>query len=169
MRTFGPYRTDHVSLDAQPDWYVGYPEGALRLMPGWETDVAGHTIAWDVPLPGAVLPAALFAVLYGCPFLERWLTGPRPERHLCDRPRDRPTRTALGAAAVSAYGVLLLAGGQDVLAHRFSLDVNLLTRTLRTALFVVPFLTYHATRRGCLGLQAADRRRLLDGETTGVV
>ncbi|MEU2223465.1 ubiquinol-cytochrome c reductase cytochrome b subunit [Streptomyces sp. NPDC018347] len=166
---FGPYRTDHVSLDAQPDWYVGYLEGALRLMPGWETDVAGHTIAWDVLLPGAVLPAALFAVLYGCPFLERWLTGPRPEQHLCDRPRDRPTRTALGAAAVSAYGVLLLAGGQDVLAYRFSLDVNLLTRTLRTALFVVPFLTYHATRRGCLGLQAADRRRLLDGETTGVV
>ncbi|GAB1333672.1 ubiquinol-cytochrome c reductase cytochrome b subunit [Streptomyces sp. E-15] len=166
---FGPYRTDHVSLDAQPDWYVGYLEGALRLMPGWETDVAGHTIAWDVLLPGAVLPAALFAVLYGCPFLERWLTGPRPEQHLCDRPRDRPTRTALGAAAVSAYGVLLLAGGQDVLAYRFSLDVNLLTRTLRTALFVVPFLTYHATRRGCLGLQAADRRRLLDGESTGVV
>lgn len=121
MWAFGPYRTDHVSLDARPDWYVGCPEGAPRLLPGRETDVAGHTIAWDVLLPGAVLPAALFAVRYGCPFPERWLTGPRPEQHLCDRPRDRPTRTALGAAAVSAYGVLLPAGGQDALAHRFSL------------------------------------------------
>ncbi|MFF5547536.1 cytochrome bc1 complex cytochrome b subunit [Streptomyces olivaceoviridis] len=167
--SFGPYRADQVSLDAQPDWYVGYLEGALRLMPGWETDVAGHTIVWDVLLPGAVLPAVLFLVLYGYPFFERRLTGPRPEQHLCDRPRNQPTRTALGAAAVSAYGVLLLAGGQHVLAYRFSLDVELLARMFRTALFVLPFVTYHITKRACLGLQAADRRRILEGGATGEV
>ncbi|MEW2288672.1 ubiquinol-cytochrome c reductase cytochrome b subunit [Streptomyces sp. NPDC047841] len=167
--SFGPYRADQVSVDAQPDWYVGYLEGALRLMPGWETDFAGHTIVWDVLLPGAVLPAVLFLVLYGYPYFERWLTGPRPEQHLCDRPRNQPTRTALGAAAVSAYGVLLLAGGQDVLAYRFSLDVDFLARTFRTALFAVPFVTYHITKRACLGLQAADRRRILEGGATGEV
>ncbi|MFF5533585.1 cytochrome bc complex cytochrome b subunit [Streptomyces cinerochromogenes] len=166
---FGPYRADHVSLDSQPDWYVGYLEGAQRLMPAAETDVAGHTVAWDVFLPGVMLPAVLFLVLYGYPFFERWLTGPGPEQHLCDRPRNQPTRTALGAAAVSAYGVLLMSGGQDVLAYLFGLPVELLTRTFRTALFVVPFLVYHATKRACLGLQAADRRRLLDGEATGEV
>ncbi|MEU0007297.1 cytochrome b N-terminal domain-containing protein [Streptomyces sp. NPDC006314] len=166
---FGPYRADHVSLDSQPDWYVGYLEGALRLMPAAETDAAGHTIAWDAFLPGVMLPTVLFLILYGYPFFERWITGPRPEQHLCDRPRNQPTRTALGAAAVSGYAVLLLAGGQDVLAYRFDLPVEPLTRTFRTALFAVPFLTYHATRRACLGLQAADRRRLLDGETTAEV
>ncbi|MFI9250901.1 cytochrome bc complex cytochrome b subunit [Streptomyces sp. NPDC053069] len=166
---FGPYRADHVSLDAQPDWYVGYLEGALRLMPAAETNIAGHTIVWDVLLPGVMLPTVLFLILYGYPFFERWLTGPQPEQHLCDRPRNQPTRTALGAAAVSAYGVLLMAGGQDVLAYKFGLPVELLTRAFRTALFVVPFLTYHATKRACLGLQAADRRRLLDGETTAEV
>ncbi|MEV5386338.1 ubiquinol-cytochrome c reductase cytochrome b subunit [Streptomyces sp. NPDC052721] len=167
--SFGPYRADHVSLDAQPDWYVGYLEGALRLMPGWGTDFAGHTIVWDVLLPGVALPAVLFLVLYGYPYFERWLTGPRPEQHLCDRPRNQPTRTGLGAAAVSAYGVLLLAGGQDVLAYRFSLDVELLARIFRTALFVVPFGTYQITKRACLGLQAADRRRILEGGATGEV
>ncbi|CAM5682198.1 cytochrome b [Streptomyces canarius] len=167
--SFGPYRADQVSLDAQPDWYVGCLEGALRLMPGWETDFAGHTTVWDVLLPGAVLPAVLFLVLYGYPFFERRLTGPRPEQHLCDRPRNQPTRTALGAAAVSAYGVLLPAGGQDVLAYRFALDVELPARMFRTALFVVPFVTYHITKRACLGLQAADRRRILEGGAAGEV
>ncbi|MFH7334359.1 cytochrome bc complex cytochrome b subunit [Streptomyces sp. KHY 26] len=167
--SFGPYRADHVSLDSQPDWYVGYLEGALRLIPGWETNVAGHTIVWDVLLPGVLLPALLFAVLYGFPFFERWLTGPLPERHLCDRPRNQPTRTALGAAAVAAYGVLLTAGGQDVLAYRFGLPMDFVTRWLRALLFVVPLLTYHATKRACLGLQASDRQRLSDGEATGEV
>jgi ubiquinol-cytochrome c reductase cytochrome b subunit len=166
---FGPYRADHVSLDAQPDWYVGYLEGALRLMPAWETDFAGHTIVWDVFLPGVMLPVVLFLILYAYPFFERWLTGPLPEQHLCDRPRNRPTRTALGAAAVAAYAVLLMAGGQDVLAYKFDVPVELLTRSFRTALFVLPFVTYHATKRACLGLQAADRQRLLDGGATGEV
>lgn len=62
-----------------------------------------------------------------------------------------------------------MAGGQDVLACRFGLPVELLTRFFRTALFVLPFLNHHATKRACLGPQAADRRRLLDGETTAEV
>ncbi|MER6524028.1 cytochrome b [Streptomyces sp. NPDC001508] len=161
--SFGPYRADHVSLDAQPDWYVGFLEGALRLMPAAETDIAGHTFVWDVFLPGVVLPTALFAVLYACPFFERWITGPAPEQHLCDRPRDQPTRTALGVAAVSVYAVLLMAGGQDVLSYVFHVPFELLTYVLRTLLFLLPFVAYHLTKRACLGLQAADRRRLLDG------
>ncbi|MGW3360364.1 cytochrome b [Streptomyces bungoensis] len=166
---FGPYRADHVSLDSQPDWYVGYLEGALRLMPGAETNFAGHTIVWDVLVPGVVLPAVMFLILYSYPFFERWITGPGPEQHLCDRPRNQPTRTALGAAAVSAYAVLLMTGGQDVMAYVFRLPVQWLSYGFRCALFVVPFVTYHATKRACLGLQAADRRRLLDGGDTGEV
>ncbi|MEU9791321.1 ubiquinol-cytochrome c reductase cytochrome b subunit [Streptomyces sparsogenes] len=165
----GPYRTDQVSLDAQPDWYVGFLEGALRLMPAAETNFAGHTIVWEIFLPGVVLPVSLFAVLYAYPFFERWITGPTPERHLCDRPRNQPTRTALGASAVTFYGVLLLAGGQDVLALVFRIPVEMVTYTLRAGLFVLPFLVYHATKRACLGLQAADRRSLLNGSTRAEV
>jgi ubiquinol-cytochrome c reductase cytochrome b subunit len=68
---YGPYRADVVSTGSQPDWYVGFLEGSLRLVPPWETAVAGHTVMWNVLLPAVVLPLALFAVLYAYPFLER--------------------------------------------------------------------------------------------------
>ncbi|MFI2435969.1 cytochrome bc complex cytochrome b subunit [Streptomyces sp. NPDC018693] len=166
---FGPYRADQVSLDSQPDWYVGYLEGALRLMPAWETDFAGHTVAWDVLLPGVVLPAVLFGVLYGYPLFERWLTFPNRERHVCDRPRNQPTRTGLGVAGVTFYAVLLLAGAQDVLGFVLDVPVEWLTYTFRTLLFVGPVLAYWLARRLCLALQAADRRRLREGAGTGDV
>lgn len=61
---YGPYRPDQASTGSQPDWYVGFLDGALRRVPPWETNVAGHTLMWNVLLPAVVLPALLFAVLY---------------------------------------------------------------------------------------------------------
>ncbi|PZH09026.1 ubiquinol-cytochrome c reductase cytochrome b subunit [Streptomyces sp. NTH33] len=166
---FGPYRADHVSIDAQPDWYLGFLEGSLRLMPGWEWNFAGYTVQWGVFLPAVVLPVLLFLILYAYPFFERWVTGPGPEQHLCDRPRNQPTRTALGVAGISAFAVLIAAGGQDVHAYVFKLPFEVLTYTFRVSFVVVPILAYHITKRACLGLQAADRRRLLDGMATAEV
>ena len=166
---YGPYRTDQVSTDAQPDWYVGFLEGALRLMPGVETRLWGHTLMWNPLVPGVVLPGVLFLVLYAYPFFERWITPGRGEHHLCDRPRDRPVRTGLGAAALTAYGVLLLAGAQDVIA--FALDVPLpaLTWALRVGLVVFPVVAFWVTGRLCLAAQARDRELMEQGEPTGDV
>ncbi|WP_398930656.1 cytochrome bc complex cytochrome b subunit [Streptomyces sp. 130] len=166
---YGPYRTDQVSTGSQPDWYVGFLEGALRLMPGVETRLWGHTLMWNPLVPGVLLPGALFLVLYAYPFFERWITGGPGERHLCDRPRDRPVRTGLGVAAITAYAVLLLAGGQDVIAYVFDVPVHALTWTLRIALFVLPPVAFVVTGRLCLALQAHDRELLEDGEATGGV
>jgi len=166
---YGPYRADQVSTDAQPDWYVGFLEGALRLMPPWETRAAGHTVMWNVLLPAVVLPGVLFVLLLGYPLFERWVTGDRGEHHLCDRPRDRPTRTAFGVAGVVAYAVLLLAGGNDVIAFTFRLSVNALTWVLRVAFVVGPVLAFAVTKRLCLALQARERHRLAAGAETGEV
>ncbi|MCA6095972.1 ubiquinol-cytochrome c reductase cytochrome b subunit [Streptomyces sp. SCA3-4] len=166
---YGPYRADQVATGAQPDWYVGFLEGALRLMPPWEDVVAGHTLMWNVLVPAVVLPGVLFMILYAYPWFEKWVTGDRTEHHLCDRPRDRPTRTGLGVAAVVCYGLLLLAGGNDVIAYSFRLSVNSLTWTLRVLVVVGPVLAFWATKRLCLALQARDRRRLTEGEETGEV
>ncbi|WP_260844974.1 ubiquinol-cytochrome c reductase cytochrome b subunit [Streptomyces sp. SLBN-31] len=163
---YGPYRTDQASIDAQPDWYLGFLEGALRLMPRWETNFLGHTIVWDVFLPAVVLPLALFGVLYLYPFLERWVTGGRKEYHLCDRPRNQPTRTGLGVAGITFYAVLLADGGQDVLAKVFQVPMELITWTFRVCLFVLPVLCFWATKRLCLGLQALDRTRVEQGPAT---
>jgi ubiquinol-cytochrome c reductase cytochrome b subunit len=166
---YGPYRPDTVSAGSQPDWYVGFLEGALRLVPPWETSVAGHTVMWNVLLPAVVLPLALFAVLYAYPFLEARVTGDHREHHLCDRPRDAPVRTGLGAAAICGYAVLLAAGGNDVIAHTFRISLNALTWTFRIALLVLPPLALLVTRAVCLALREADAERLAEGVETGEI
>lgn len=166
---YGPYRPDLVSTGSQPDWYIGFLEGSLRLMPGVETRLWGHTVAWNPFVAAVLLPGALFTALYAYPFFERWITGDRGERHLCDRPRDRPVRTAFGAAALAWYGVLLLAGAQDILAYVFAVPLPALTWTLRAAFFVVPAVVFWLTRRLCLALQDRERELLTEGGETGLV
>ncbi len=166
---YGPYRPDQVSTGVQPDWYVGFLEGGLRLMPPFETNLWGHTVMWNVFIPTLVLPGLLFMSLYLYPYFERWVTGDRGEHHLCDRPRNRPTRTALGVAALVFYAVLLLAGGNDVIAYSFRISVDALTWVLRTALVLGPVAAFWLTKRLCLALQAADRELLTEGEETGEV
>jgi ubiquinol-cytochrome c reductase cytochrome b subunit len=167
--SYGPFRADQVSTDAQPDWYVGFLEGALRLMPSAEWNVAGHTFMWNVLIPAVVLPAVLFLVLYCYPFFERWITGDLVEHHLCDRPRDRPVRTGLGVGAIVWYAVLLLAGGNDVIAYVFHVSVNGLTWIFRVLFFLGPVLGYMITKRVCLALQMHERNLLEEGEETGQV
>jgi ubiquinol-cytochrome c reductase cytochrome b subunit len=164
---YGPYRADIVSTGSQPDWYVGFLEGSLRLMPPFETNIAGRTLMWNVLVPAVILPMLLFLVLYLYPFFERWVTGDDGEHHLCDRPRDRPVRTGFGVAAVSFYAVLLVAGGNDIAARTLDVSLNALTWTLRGALVVAPPLAFAATKRLCVALQEHDRERLTEGEETG--
>ncbi|MEV7976931.1 cytochrome bc complex cytochrome b subunit [Streptomyces sp. NPDC086519] len=167
---YGPYRPDQASTGSQPDWYVGFLEGSLRLVPPWETSVAGHTLMWNVLLPALVLPALLFAVLYAYPFAEQRLTGEgRQEQHFSERPRERPVRTGLGVAGVTFYGVLVLAGGNDVVAQTFRISVNALTWILRIALVVGPVAAFFLTRALCRALLHAEQERLTEGEETGEV
>ncbi|MFF7970025.1 cytochrome b N-terminal domain-containing protein [Streptomyces sp. NPDC007905] len=167
---YGPYRPDVDSTGSQPDWYVGFLEGALRLVPPWETNVAGHTLMWNVLLPAVVLPGLLFAVLYAYPFVEQRLTGEwHHEQHLCDRPRERPVRTGLGVAGTVFYGVLLLAGANDVIAQSFRISVNGLTWVLRIALVAAPVLAFLVTRWLCRALTEAERERLAEGVPTGEI
>ncbi|MFI0900403.1 cytochrome bc complex cytochrome b subunit [Streptomyces sp. NPDC020983] len=166
---YGPYRPDQDSTGAQPDWYLGFLEGALRLMPDWETSAAGHTVMWNVLVPAVVLPGVLSVLLLGCPLMERWVTGDDREHHLCDRPRDRPVRTAFGVAGVVAYGVLFAAGGNDVAAFAFHLSVNALTWVFRVCLVLGPVVAFAVTKRLCLALQAHEREVLTQGTQTGVV
>ncbi len=166
---YGPYDPSKVTAGSQPDWYLAIAEGLLRIMPGWETHLAGHTVSWNVLLPGQVLPFVLFGMIVGWPFLEAWVTGDRREHHLLQRPRDAPTRTAFLAAMVCVYGLLWMAGGNDILATRLHLSLNQITYVMRVAVLVVPVLVFLVARAWCLGLQRADRDRLLHGRETGVV
>lgn len=166
---YGPYRPDQVSTGSQPDWYVGFLEGSLRLVPPWETTVAGHTLMWNVLLPAVVLPLGLFAVLYAYPFVERRLTRDRGEHHLCDRPRDRPVRTGFGVAGLACYAVLLAAGGNDVIADSLGLSLNALTWLFRVLFVLLPPVALLVTRGLCHALREAEHERLTEGEETGAI
>ncbi|MGW7006852.1 cytochrome bc1 complex cytochrome b subunit [Streptomyces sp. NPDC054933] len=167
--TYGPYVPDQVTTNAQPDWYVGFLEGALRIMPPWENNVVGHTLMWNVLIPAVLLPGLLFLALYLYPVFEKWVTGDLMEHHLLDRPRNRPTRTGLGVAAVVFYGVLLMAGGNDVIAYSFRWSINALTWIFRVAVIVGPVIAFMVGKRICLALQAHDRELLEEGRETGKV
>jgi ubiquinol-cytochrome c reductase cytochrome b subunit len=166
---YGPYDAAKVTAGSQPDWYLGFTEGALRIMPGWETHLFGYTLSWNLIIPGLVLPVLLWFVVLAYPFVEGWVTGDEREHHLLQRPRDVPARTAFLAGVVTFYGLLWAAGGNDVIATRLHLDVNEITWFMRVAVFVGPTLAYVLTRRICLGLQAKDRETLAHGRETGVI
>ena len=121
---FGPYDPSQVTAGSQPDWYMGWPDGALRIFPGWETHLWGFTLSWNVFLPIIVLPGVMFTILLMLPFLESWITGDKREHHLLQRPRNAPNRTATMVALMTFYGILWGAGGNDILAIKFHLNLN---------------------------------------------
>ncbi|MFI0235560.1 cytochrome bc complex cytochrome b subunit [Streptomyces sp. NPDC016845] len=165
---FGPYQTHLVTTGAQPDWYLGFSEGLIRVMPGWEIDLWGHTLQLGVFIPFALFPLVM-ALIAVYPFVEAWVTGDRREHHIAERPRNRPVRTGLGVAWLSLYGVLLIGGGNDIVALQFHLSINAITWAVRIGFFVVPVLAFIVTRRVCNGLQRRDREKSLHGRESGTI
>ena len=166
---YGPYNPAEISADSQPDWYMGWLEGALRIVPPWEVHAWGFTLSFNVFIPGLAIMGLLFGVLAAYPFVERWVTGDHREHHLLDRPRNAPTRTGFGAAGITAYGLLWLAGGNDVIATMFHLSLNAITWAMRVAVILGPVVAFIVARRWALSLQRHDRDLLLHGYETGVI
>lgn len=161
---YGPYDPSPVSAGSQPDWYMLFLDGALRLMPGGaEFVVGGFTVPLNILIPAMVIPGVLFGVLATYPFIEAYATGDRREHHVLDRPRNRPFRTALGVSLLVAFFVLVLAGSNDLIATHFHLSINDITWVLRFALFLAPAAAFVVTKRMCLALQRRDRELVLHG------
>jgi ubiquinol-cytochrome c reductase cytochrome b subunit len=173
---YGTYDPSKVTAGSQPDWYMGWPDGALRIMPGWESHwfsepggLPGVTLSWNVFLPIIVLPGLMFTILLMLPFIEAWITGDKREHHMLQRPRNAPTRTATMVALMTFYGLLWAAGGNDIIAITFDLSINQITYFMRAAVFLGPPLAFYITRRWCISLQRHDQERLLHGYETGII
>lgn len=166
---YGPYDPSPVSAGTQPDWYIGPVDGALRLVPPhFESVIFGWTFSWNILVPSLVFGLVLIAAaIY--PFVESWVTGDKREHHVLDRPRNAPTRTAIGVALITAYSVMWLAASGDLIATHFHVDVFLVTHVLQISLFVGPVVAYLITKRICLGLQKRDREIVLHGVESGEV
>jgi ubiquinol-cytochrome c reductase cytochrome b subunit len=166
---YGPYNPAEVTAGSQPDWYMGVAEGLMRIFPGWETEILGFTISWNVMIPGQIAPVLILVVVLLYPFIEQWITGDKREHHLLQRPRNAPNRTAFLVAVMTLYGLLWAGGGNDILATTFNLDLNSITYFLRVAVFVLPLIAFWITRRWCISLQRSDENRLLHGYESGVI
>jgi ubiquinol-cytochrome c reductase cytochrome b subunit len=134
---YGPFEPSQVSSPAQPDWYIGWVEGALRMYPPWEFRLLGHLVP-NPFVPAVLVPAVTFLLLYLWPFLEQRLTRDRAAHQLLDRPRDHPVRCAAGAATLAFYGLLLATASNDVIAKLASVPVDALTWAGRVVLVAVP-------------------------------
>ncbi|WP_139981206.1 cytochrome b [Nocardioides litoris] len=166
---FGPYDPTKVTAGSQPDWYMGWPDGLLRVIPGWESVIGGYTISWNVMIPILITPPALLVLLIMLPFIDQWITKDKRDHHLLQRPRDAPTRTAIMVALMTFYGLAWAAGGNDIIAIKLHLSINQITYFMRGALFIGPVIAFIITRRWCISLQRHDREKLLHGYETGVI
>src|SRR5918994_371258 len=165
---YGPYNPAQVSAGTQPDWYMGFLDGSIRLFPAWEIRFWDYTIS-PIFWPCVVLPGIMFTLLAAYPFLEARMTNDRAHHHLLQRPRDVPVRTSLGAMALTFYIVLLISGGNDVIANKFDISLNAMTWWGRLALILLPPLAYLITYRLCLGAEQHDREVLEHGVETGII
>lgn len=164
---YGPYDPSPVSAGTQPDWYIGFADGALRLIPsGWEFTIAGYTFAMNILVPILVLLVFL-GLVAAYPFIEKWITGDNREHHIAQRPRHAATRTGIGAAGITFYAVLWAAASSDLMATHFRLSLEGVITTLQVLLFVGPVAAFMITKRACLALTRRDLEMVQHGRPTG--
>ena len=156
---YGPYVPSAAASPAQPDWYVGWLEGALRLGPNWEPTILGVTIPSPF-LPGIVAPAIIFGAIMLWPFVEARVSRDGREHHLLDLPWEAPVRLAVGSAVLTMFIVLTLAGANDVLAVLFNVDVGALTAAFRVLLIVAPLVVGSVAYRLAIEIRARSGRPL---------
>jgi ubiquinol-cytochrome c reductase cytochrome b subunit len=166
---YGPYNPGQVSAGSQPDWYILFLEGSLRMIPNWETTIFHHTISWNILVPGVILPGLMFNLIFAYPALEAWVTKDKGYHNLLDRPRDVPVRTALGVMSLTFYMILVIAGANDILASTFHWSLQATTWVLRVLLIALPPIAFKLTKRFCLGLQHHDEALLHHGVETGII
>ena len=163
----GPYNPSQVSAGTQPDFYMMWTDGFLRLFPAWEMYPFGHTVPG--PFAVAVMMVVVFGLLIGYPWIEKRLSRDHARHNLLQRPRDVPVRTAIGAMALTFYLVLTLACVNDIIALKFDISLNATTWAFRIGLLIAPPLAYLLAYRMCIALQRSDRAVLEHGIETGIV
>ena len=164
---FGPYTASRISYAVQPDWYMGFLDGALRIFPAWSFHSFGYTIPLEVTIPAVIFPGILFNLIMVWPAIERHFTKDFAMHNLLDRPSNRPKRTAAGVAVAVMCAMLFIASSTDVIANFFHLSLNTVLWAMRILCVVMPIIAYPVTIKICREMQSfagAGKRK-----TTNVV
>jgi ubiquinol-cytochrome c reductase cytochrome b subunit len=166
---WGPYHLAAATNGAQPDWYLGWLIGALRLIPGFDVVVGNYTLVPNPFWGGAGFPLFVFLVLFLWPWMERRVTGDYAFHNLLDRPRDAPWRTAIGVAFFTWIFIVFLAGSADRMFVLFGISYQAQIWAFRVLVWVLPVVALFVTKRVCeellRGEVVAVRRRVVEAET----
>ncbi len=157
---WGPYHPYLSENGAQPDWYIGWLIGALRLMPNIEPAIGSHTIIPNPFWGGVVFPLVVFGAMFAWPVVERRFTKDHRRHDLLDRPRDRPIRTAIGAAFLSWVVIIFAIGSTDRLFYRLSISYKAQINFWRIGVWVIPIIVFFLTRSTCRSLARSEAHPL---------
>jgi ubiquinol-cytochrome c reductase cytochrome b subunit len=153
---WGPYETGLSTNGAQPDWYLGWLIGALRLVPGFDVTVGDYTLVPNPFWGGALFPLVVLVVLAAYPFAERRLTRDPGYHNVLQRPREAPGRTAFGLAFFTWVALVFFAGAADRVFVLFGLSYDAQVWIYRGLVWIAPVIVFFAARRACRELQAAE-------------
>jgi ubiquinol-cytochrome c reductase cytochrome b subunit len=153
---WGPFHEWLGENGAQPDWYLGWLIGALRLMPDFDVTVSHYTLIPNPFWGGVLFPLVVLVVLLAFPWVEARLTGDHAVHNLADRPRDAPTRTAFGVAFLSFVFLVFFFGAADRIYVLVGLGYQTQLLATRISLLVIPVLLFFGVRHWCRSLQRAD-------------
>jgi ubiquinol-cytochrome c reductase cytochrome b subunit len=165
---YGPYEPGSITSGSVPDWYMGFLDGALRLMPAWEPSIDGHPLSLDVLIPGVIVPGLFFTVVAAYPLLDRWIAGGRPPRGLLPpKPADPANRIGVGVAGITLYGLLWAAAANDQIAYHLQVSLYTVTWVFRVLVLTAPVLAFALTRTICHMIEARRQDEADHGIETG--
>lgn len=164
---YGPYKAVAIMPGAQPDWYLGWVEGAMRLFPGVNLRLGGMLIP-EVFFPAFLFPLLLFILLYLYPFLDKFMMLDFREHNVLRLPWQQPFNTALGCAILAMLTVLMAAGGDDIIAVAMGSSVVWIRSLLRWLFFAVPILTGGVAYFVCRAIQHRHQRHASDEQVREV-
>jgi quinol---cytochrome-c reductase cytochrome b subunit len=165
---YGPYVPGSIGAGSVPDWYMGFLDGALRLMPAWELSLGGNDLALDVLIPAVIVPGLFFTVVAAYPLLDGWIAGGRPPRGLLPpKPADPANRIGVGVAGITLYGLLWAAAANDEIAYHLQISVYTVTWVFRILVLTVPVVAFALTRMICHAVEARRHDEAEHGIETG--
>jgi ubiquinol-cytochrome c reductase cytochrome b subunit len=153
---WGPYHVAESTNGAQPDWYLGWLIGALRLVPNFDVVIGGYTVVPNPFWGGALFPLVVLGVLMAWPWLEARVTGDHGYHNVLDRPRDAPGRTAFGAAFLSWVFLIFFAGSADRIYLFLNWSYASEIWIYRVLVFALPLFVFFVTRKVCRELQGIE-------------
>jgi len=153
----GPYVPGEVGNNAQPDWFMFWLDGMLRMLPAFEIDLPGVTIS-ALFVAGLVLPGLVFGALIIYPWLEKRWYRLEGDWHVLQNPLDIPLRAGFGLGTFLAVLLMSAAATSDQLSRITGIPIETVLWFFRITTLLLPPLLGFALARWCR--RRLDRRDL---------